>query len=109
VLRDKGVLIIGSGNIVHNLGRLSWDDPAARFDWSVEFDEQVKKYLDEQRHEELVHYEKMGQAAMLSVPTNDHYLPMLYTIGLQQKKEEVQHTYEKIEMGSVSMRCFKIG
>ncbi len=108
VLRNKGVLIVGSGNIVHNLGRLSWDDPKAKYDWSIEFDENVKKYLSGHQHDELINYEKMGKAAMLSVPTNDHYLPMIYTIGLQQKSEEVQYTYESIEMGSVSMRCFKI-
>jgi 4,5-DOPA dioxygenase extradiol len=108
-LRTKGVLIIGSGNIVHNLGRLSWNDPTAKFDWSIEFDETVKKHLNNHQHDELVHYEKMGKAAMLSVPTNDHYLPMIYSIGLQQKNEELIYTYESIEMGSISMRCFKIG
>jgi 4,5-DOPA dioxygenase extradiol len=108
-LRTKGVLIIGSGNIVHNLGRLSWNDPEAKYDWSIEFDEAVKKHLNNHQHDELVHYEKMGKAAMLSVPTNDHYLPMIYSIGLHQKNEELIYTYESIEMGSISMRCFKIG
>lgn len=108
-LRDKGVLIIGSGNIVHNLGRLSWENPNAKFDWSIEFDETVKKYLNNHQHDELVHYEKLGKAALLSVPTNDHYLPMIYSIGLQNKNEELVYTYESIEMGSISMRCFKIG
>lgn len=108
-LRDKGVLIIGSGNIVHNLGRVSWEDPTAKYDWSIEFDEKVKGFVNNHQHKELIEYEKMGKAALLSVPTNDHYLPMIYTIGLQQKNEPVIQTYESIEMGSISMRCFKIG
>ena len=109
VLRDKGVLIIGSGNIVHNLGMLNWKDPAAKFDWSVEFDTRVKEMLLNRQHEGLIHYEKMGEAARLSVPTNEHYLPMLYAAALQQNKEQLSFLYDSIEMGSISMRCFKIG
>jgi 4,5-DOPA dioxygenase extradiol len=108
-LRSKGVLIIGSGNIVHNLRRISWEDPTAKFDWSIEFDEKVKNYVNQHQHQELIAYEKMGSAAALAVPTNDHYLPMIYTIALQEKNEPIVHTYESIEMGSISMRCFKIG
>ncbi|MFI5221929.1 MAG: 4,5-DOPA dioxygenase extradiol [Bacteroidia bacterium] len=108
-LRTKGVLIIGSGNIVHNLGRVSWDDPNAKFDWSIEFDEKVKSFLVNHQHQQLIDYEKMGKAAVLSVPTNDHYLPMIYSIALQEKNESLVQTYESIEMGSISMRCFKIG
>ena len=108
-LRNKGVLIIGSGNIVHNLGRVSWEDSTAKYDWSIEFDEKVKSYLTNHQHQELIDYEKMGNAALLSVPTNDHYLPMIYAIALQEKNEQIIQTYESIEMGSISMRCFKIG
>ncbi len=109
ILRNKGVLIVGSGNIVHNLGMLSWDNPKEKFGWSIEFDESVKKFLDHRQHEDLIHYEKLGKAAQLAIPTNDHYLPMIYSIGLQQKNDEITYTYENIEMGSISMRCFKIG
>jgi 4,5-DOPA dioxygenase extradiol len=108
-LREKGVLIVGSGNIVHNLGRVSWSDPQAKFDWSIEFDEAVKQAVNNRDHQSLIHYEKMGQAALLAVPTNDHYLPMIYALGLQNGKDEVVHTYENIELGSISMRCFRIG
>jgi len=108
-LRNKGVLIIGSGNIVHNLSMISWDDPNYKYDWCIEFDETVKKYLNAHQFDELVNYQKMGNAAKLSVPTNDHYLPMIYAIGLQQKGENISYTYEGIEMGSISMRCFRIG
>lgn len=108
-LRSKGLLIVGSGNIVHNLGMLNWNDPNPKpFDWSLEFDEKVKLYLNNHNHEGLISYEKMGKAAQLSVPTNDHYLPMIYTLGLQQKNEHISYLYEGIEMGSISMRCFLI-
>ena len=108
VLRSKGLLIVGSGNIVHNLGKVSWDDPNVKYDWSVEFDEKVKSDLLKRDHTDLINYEKIGKSAMLSVPTNEHYLPMLYAAALQQKNEEVNFVYEGIEMGSISMRCFKI-
>ncbi len=107
-LRDKGVLIVGSGNIVHNLGMLNWNDPQAKFDWSVEFDTTVKNKLAAKDHQSLIHYEKLGQAARLSIPTNEHYLPMLYIAALQQKSENISYLYEGIEMGSISMRCFKV-
>jgi 4,5-DOPA dioxygenase extradiol len=108
-LRSKGLLIVGSGNIVHNLGRVSWDDPTTKFDWSIEFDERVKSDLLKQNHVDLINYEKIGKSALLSVPTNEHYLPMLYAAALQQKNEPLNFFYESIEMGSISMRCFKIG
>lgn len=107
-LRDKGVLIIGSGNIVHNLGVLDWRNPESKFDWGVEFDAKVKDSLINKNHNNLVQYEKMGEIARLSVPTNEHYLPMLYAVALQREKEQVSFLYEHIEMGSISMRCFKI-
>lgn len=108
-LREKGLLIIGSGNIVHNLRRLNWDEANAKpFDWSLEFDTKVKSHLINHEHKPLIEYEKMGEAALLSVPTNDHYLPMIYAIALQQKKEEVKFIYESIDMGSISMRSFLI-
>lgn len=109
VLRDKGVLIIGSGNIVHNLGMLNWRDPNAKFDWGVEFDTKVAESLQAKNHESLIHYEKMGNAATLSVPTNEHYLPMLYAAAVQQNNESLKFIYQGIEMGAISMRCFQIG
>ena len=107
-LRSKGLLIVGSGNIVHNLARVSCDDPNVKYDWSIEFDEKVKSDLLKRDHNDLINYEKVGMSAMLSVPTNEHYLPMLYAAALQQKNEEVNFIYEGIEMGSISMRCFNI-
>jgi 4,5-DOPA dioxygenase extradiol len=106
-LRQKGLLIVGSGNIVHNLGMIKWGTGKQKeYDWAVEFDEKVKSYLINSDHAALVHYDKMGKIAQLSVPTNDHYLPMLYINALRNSKDKLQFIYEDIEMGSISMRCF---
>ena len=109
-LREKGVLIVGSGNIVHNLGLLNWSNPNGKpFDWVLEFDEFVKDKINSKNFKPLVEYEKYGRAAQLSIPTNEHYLPMLYTLGLANEHEPIQYIYEGYEFGSLSMRCFQIG
>lgn len=107
-LRHKGVLIIGSGNIVHNLGMVDWKNPTGAFDWATEFDNTVKTLLDKGDDKSLVNYEALGKSAQLSIPTNDHYLPMIYTLGLKTDKEQVSYLYESMEMGSISMRSFII-
>jgi len=109
-LREKGVLIIGSGNIVHNLRLLDWNNAYGKpFDWALDFDEFVKNNINNRNFQPLVEYEKYGKAALLSVPSNDHYLPMLYTLGLANEKEPIKYIYEGYEFGSLSMRCFQIG
>jgi 4,5-DOPA dioxygenase extradiol len=109
-LRDQGVLIIGSGNIVHNLGMLDFENIDAQvFDWAGEFDENVKKHLIDGNHDALVRYHDLGRTAHLAVPTLDHYLPMIYAIALQEKNEPLLFTHEGFQYGSVSMRCFQIG
>lgn len=109
-LREKGVLIIGSGNIVHNLGLIDFSNIDAKpYSWAVEFDEKVKSNLINNNHRELINYQNLGRAAYLSVPTLDHYLPMIYAIALQEKDEPLTFTYEGFQYSSVSMRCFKIG
>jgi 4,5-DOPA dioxygenase extradiol len=107
-LRQKGVLIIGSGNIVHNLGMINFSQPDAAYDWALEFDEKIKQYIVEGNHQGIINYESLGKAAKLSVPSNDHYLPLLYTLGLQQKNESIAFFNEKSMMGSISMRSLKI-
>jgi 4,5-DOPA dioxygenase extradiol len=107
-LRSKGVLIIGSGNIVHNLGMIDWRRKEGGYDWAIEFDNQVSKNLISRNHDMLVDYYKMGKAATLSIPTNEHYLPMLYAAALQQKSEQLEFIYDEMQMGSISMRCFII-
>jgi 4,5-DOPA dioxygenase extradiol len=107
-LRTKGLLILGSGNIVHNLRIIDWNNPHKGYDWAVEFDEKVKANLVLHKHDSLINYAQMGKAAELSIPTNEHYLPMLYAAGLQQKNEDVKFLYEEMQMGSISMRCFMV-
>ncbi len=108
-LRKKGVLIMGSGNIVHNLGLIDFDMNAKPFDWAVAFDEKVKQSLLNRNHRQLLNYLTLGQEAMLSVPTLDHYLPMIYAIALQGEKERLKFVYEGFQHGSVSMRAFQVG
>jgi 4,5-DOPA dioxygenase extradiol len=79
-LRERGVLIVGSGNIVHNLRLARWDSPKP-YDWAAEFDEAVKAELNRGSFEALINYHRFGQAAELAVPTNEHYLPLLYALG----------------------------
>ncbi len=108
-LRRQGVLIIGSGNMVHNLGRIDWDTDAAPFAWAIDIDQRMKQCLESGDHRELIEYQTLGTNARLAVPTLDHYLPMIYTIGLQETGETLTFTYEGIQNGSIAMRCFQIG
>ncbi|MGD0449982.1 MAG: 4,5-DOPA dioxygenase extradiol [Candidatus Bathyarchaeia archaeon] len=108
-LREKGVLIIGSGNIVHNLGLIDFDTDAKPFDWAVKFDEKVKQCLVSGNHKDLINYTELGKEAPYAVPTQDHYLPMIYAIGLQKKGETLKFIHEGFQNGSVSMRAFQIG
>ena len=108
-LRKKGVLIIGSGNMVHNLGMVDWHHPDSGFDWAIEMNENFKKLITEGNHEQLIDFESMGHAAKLSIPTPEHYLPLLYTLGLQEKDDAVKLFNDKTLMGSISMTSVKVG
>lgn len=106
-LRKKGVLIVGSGNMVHNLGMMQWTDNT--FEWAAEFDSKMKKLIEDRNHDAIIDYEKMGKIATLSIPTNEHYLPLLYVLALQEKNEPLSFFNERTLMGSVSMRSVKLG
>jgi 4,5-DOPA dioxygenase extradiol len=108
-LREKGVLIIGSGNIVHNLGLIDFGTDAKPFNWAVKFDDKVKQCLISGKHKDLINYIELGEEAPYAVPTQDHYLPMIYAIGLQRKGETLKFIHEGFQNGSVSMRAFQIG
>lgn len=109
-LRRKGVLILCSGNIVHNLRMVDWRNIDAKpYDWNIEFDEFVKQQLEQRNFDALVNYQNAGLAAQLSVPTNDHYLPLMYAVGLIEKDEPIRTIYEGYQFGSLSMRCFQAG
>jgi 4,5-DOPA dioxygenase extradiol len=107
-LRREGILIIGSGNVPHNLGRFEPERDAEPYPWAVEFDETLKKLIQTRDHESLINYEKLGYAAKLSIPTPDHYLPLLYALALQESDEQVEFFAEGIAHGSISMRSLKI-
>lgn len=103
-LRAKGVLIMGSGNLVHNLGHVNFHPDAKRFDWAEEFDILASKLILKGDHQPLIAYDTLGHAAALSIPTPDHYLPLLYILGLQGTDDEVSFPIEGIAHGSISMR-----
>jgi 4,5-DOPA dioxygenase extradiol len=106
-LRNRGVLIIGSGNIVHNLRVIDWGGGA--YDWAVEFDEKIKGLVLAKDHESIIEYQKLGKAAGLSIPTNEHYLPLLYALALQDADDKISFFAERVTLGSVSMRSIMIG
>ncbi len=108
-LRTEGILIIGSGNIVHNLREIDYNLEGKPFDWAVDMDERVKRNLLKRDHEDLIHYLNMGRNASLGIPSLDHYLPMIYTLALQEAGEQLRFVYEGFQNGSVSMRSFQIG
>ncbi|MFN0274624.1 MAG: 4,5-DOPA dioxygenase extradiol [Chitinophagales bacterium] len=101
-LRKKGVLIIGSGNMVHNLRLFQMTDKA--FDWALEFDATLKELIEKGDHQSIINYEKLGKAAQLSIPTNEHFVPLLYSLALQDKKDILSFFNDKTTAGSISMR-----
>jgi len=109
-LREEGVLIIGSGNLVHNLHSYAWGNAAVQgFDWAVRFENQVRELLLKGDHDRIIAYEDLGSDAMLSVPTPDHYLPLLYVLGLRRETDRVEFPVQGIDGGSVSMLAVRIG
>ena len=108
-LRGRGVLVVGSGNIVHSFAGIDWEPDAVPQPWAVEFDAWVAGALARGDGDALVHYDAAGRAARLSVPTNDHYLPLLYPAAMAGERDEVTFPYEGIEMASMSMRCVRFG
>ncbi len=108
-LRRSGVLVIGSGNIVHNLSLIDPDISASPYDWAAEFDSAVRQKLVDGDSAALVDYEGLCKGATLAVPTLDHYLPMLYTLALRGDDDALSFVFEGFQYASVSMRSFRIG
>jgi 4,5-DOPA dioxygenase extradiol len=111
-LRKKGVLIIGSGNMVHNLRLVAWDKFNAdnfAFDWALEASEKMKKSILDGDHEELINYRSHGRAFDLAIPTPEHFLPLLYALALKEEKDEVLLFNDKAIAGSITMTSVKIG
>lgn len=106
VLRNRGVLILGSGNMIHNLGMINWQNPEAKFDWAEQFNETLKSNILNENHHALINYASFGEAAELAIPTSEHYLPLLYILGLKEKNEGIKFFNDKTIMGSISMTSF---
>jgi len=105
-LRNNNILIIGSGNIIHNLTDIDFHDDAAPFGWASSFDMAIKEALMSKNFSPLINYSELGASAKRAIPFNDHYLPMLYTLGMVEEPETVWFIHEGIQNGSVSMRSF---
>jgi 4,5-DOPA dioxygenase extradiol len=107
-LRDENILILASGNIVHNLGMIHWGKGVESYPWAKEFNAFFVSKMQADQHESLIHWEKYGDAANLSIPTAEHYWPALYALALQEEGEHVRVVVDGLEMGSISMLSFSI-
>ena len=101
-LRVKGVLIIGSGNIVHNLAMMRWEGKP--YDWAIEFDEKISGWIAEGNHSAVVEFQKLGRLAAIAHPTHDHFLPLLYVLGVRDKSDSLEYFNDQVDLSSVSMR-----
>ena len=111
-LRTKGVLIVGSGNMVHNLRRIAWDKLNGEeygFNWAMEAKTKMKKFILERNYKALINYHLQGAAFQLSIPTPEHYLPLLYALALEEDNEEINFFNDKAVAGSLTMTSLKIG
>jgi len=109
-LRQKGVLLVGSGNMVHNLRMLDWQMiDGGGYDWALDLNEQFKRHILQHRHDGLIHYERLGAEAALGIPTPEHYLPLLYTLGLQNDTDEIRIFNDRAVGGSLTMTSLQIG
>jgi 4,5-DOPA dioxygenase extradiol len=111
-LRQKGVLIVGSGNIVHNLRMLDWgklNAPNYAFDWAKQINQKMKDLILNNEHERLVKYESLGREALMAIPTPEHYIPLLYVLGLKGKNEKIRFFNDMAVGGSLTMTSVKIG
>jgi 4,5-DOPA dioxygenase extradiol len=110
-LRTKGILIIGSGNIVHNLRMVAWDkmnEPGYGFDWAIEANEKMKKFILSGDHKSLINYAAQGKDFELAIPTPEHFLPLLYALALKEEKEKIELFNDKAVMGSLTMTSLEI-
>jgi 4,5-DOPA dioxygenase extradiol len=105
------VLIVGSGNIVHNLGRMAFDKMHGDnfgFDWAIEAREKINSYIVEGNHKDLINYRSQGSAIQLAIPSPEHYLPLIYTLALKEKDEAANLFNDKFVAGSLTMTSVKI-
>jgi 4,5-DOPA dioxygenase extradiol len=111
-LRKKGVLILGSGNMVHNLRMVAWDrlnEPEFGFDWAYELNDKFKHLIADGNHQALINFSTISPDIAKAIPTSEHYLPLLYNLGLQGKSEEISFFNDKAVGGSLTMTSVRIG
>ncbi len=108
-LRDDGVLVLGSGNVVHNLGLADWQPEAPARSWATEFQTFVRRQVEAGDDQPLIDYTGLGEAAQLSVPTAEHYLPLLYVLGLRRPGERASTCLDSVDLGSIGMLCVAVG
>ena len=111
-LRKRGVMVIGSGNMIHNLRMIDWNnmaEPGFGFDWAKSLNETFKKRIISKDHKDLIEYDRLGEAARLAIPTPDHYYPMLYALALMNNKDDVSIFNDEYVGGSLSMTSFRLG
>lgn len=110
-LREKGVLIIGSGNMVHNLGKVEWSklNETFGYDWAIEANDAIKKFILNNQHQPLINFRSQGKAFDLAIPTPEHYLPLIYALALKEEKDAVHFFNDKPIAGSLTMTSLQIG
>jgi len=111
ILRNKGILIIGSGNMVHNLGMVAWNklNDTYGYDWAIEAGEKMKNFILNGDHKQLINYKSQGRSFDLAIPSPDHYVPLLYALALQEKNDTITIFNDKPVGGSLTMTSVKIG
>lgn len=105
-LRDQGVLLFGSGNIVHNLRMIDWNMKESGFNWAYEFDNYIRKNIENKNHENIINYSSLGESAKLAVPTPDHFYPLFYTLGATDTEDKISVYNNSCTMGSLSMTSY---
>ena len=102
-LRKQGVLIIGSGNMVHNLAMVDWFHPESGYEWAIEANSLFKQLIIENNHQKLINYKSLGTSVQRSIPTPEHYLPLIYALAVKNDDEKITFFNDKLVMGSLSM------
>ena len=111
-LRKKGILIIGSGNMVHNLRMVAWEklnEPEYGYDWAIQMNDTFKSLIQKGDHQPLINYSSIGKEVMLSIPTPEHYLPLMYSLGVKSAADEIAFFNDKVVGGSLTMTSVRIG
>jgi 4,5-DOPA dioxygenase extradiol len=109
-LRDNGVLIIGSGNLVHNLHAYAWGrHDVEAFGWATRFDSVAREFISKHEHQPLISYESLGEDALLSIPTPEHYLPLIYVLGASRETDPISFPVSGFDGGSISMTSVRVG